>query len=97
MLKRINNKSVCGPNFTVRVTNIHQIEYIEDGKIASIEIEGGINDQGQVEWLVYAKTFRGWMPPHDAEKLIVKEIERILENVSQSLNMLDMRHKIVWQ
>ena len=59
MLHKISNKLVRGAHFTVAVPDIHKVEYAEAGKVAVIEIEGGTSEPGQVDWLVYARTFQG--------------------------------------
>jgi hypothetical protein len=95
MLKKISNKSVRGPYFTVTVPDVHKVEYNEAGKVATVEIEGGTSELGQVDWLVYVRTFHGWLPPHESEEISVEKRRQILENVSQALSMLEMPHKIV--
>ena len=95
MLQKINNKSVRGTYFTVTVTDIHKVEYAEGGKIAVIEIEGGMSEPKQVDWLIYAQTFRGWLPPHESEEIGDDKRKQILANVSNSLSILEMPHKIV--
>jgi len=95
MLQKINNKSVRGPNFTVTVPDIHKVEYVEGGKAAVIEIEGGTRGPDQFDWLIYARTFRGWLPPHESEGIGADKRRQILENVSRSLSVLGMRHKII--
>jgi hypothetical protein len=95
MLQKISNKSVRGPGFTVTVPDIHKVEYTEAGKVAVIEIEGGTSKPGQVDWLVYAQTFRGWLPPHESEDIGNEKRRQILENVGKSLSALGMPHRIV--
>lgn len=94
MLQKVSNKSVRGPHFTVTVPNIHKVEYAEGEKLATVEIEGGMTAPSQVDWLVYAQTFRGWLPPHESEEIGEKR-RQILQNVSQALLILGMPHKIV--
>jgi len=95
MLHKTSNKSVRGHYFSVTVPNIHRVEYVEGEKTALIEIEGGTNELGQVDWLIYSKTFCGWLPPHESEGIESNKRKQILENVSQSLSMLGMPHKII--
>jgi hypothetical protein len=95
MLQKISNKSVRGPNFTVTVPDVHKVEYAEGGKVATVEIEGGVTEPGQVDWLVYAQTFQGWLPPHESEEINSEKRGQILQNVSQALSILQMPHKIV--
>ncbi len=95
MLQKITNKSVRGPNFTVTVPDIHKVEYAEGGKVATVEIEGGMTTPGQVDWLVYAQTFHGWLPPHDSEEINGEKQRQILQDVSQALSILGMPHKMI--
>jgi hypothetical protein len=95
MLQKINNKSVRGAYFNVIVPDIHKVEYTEAGKIAVFEIEGGTGKHGQVDWLIYAQTFLTWMAPHESESISPEKRRQILENVSQSLTLLGMPHKIM--
>ena len=98
MLQKIDNNSVRGPYFTVTIPDIRTLVYSEGGKIAVIEIEGGgIDEPREVEWLVYAQTFRGWLPPHELVEISNEKRRQILENVSESLMTLGMAHKIVEQ
>jgi len=95
MLQRINSKSVQGPYFTVTIPDIHTVEYAEAGKVATIEIEGGMSRPGQVDWLVHARTFSGWLPPHESEEVTADKLKQILGNIGQALSMLGMPHRIV--
>jgi len=95
MLQKINNKSVRGPNFTVTVPDVHKVEYAEGGKVAVVEIEGGMTEPGQVDWLVYAQTFHRWLPPHELEEIDGEKRRQILQNVSQALSILGTPHKVV--
>jgi hypothetical protein len=95
MLQKITNKSVRGPNFTVTVPDVHKVEYAEGGKIATIQIEGGMTTPRRVDWDVYAQTFSGWLPPHESEEINGEKRRQILQNVSQALLILGMPHKIV--
>lgn len=95
MLQKISNKSVRGPNFTVTVPDVHKVEYAEGPKVATVEIEGGMTEPGQVNWLVYAQTFHGWLPPNESEEINGEKRGQILQNVSQSLSILGMPHTLV--
>jgi immunity protein 74 of polymorphic toxin system len=95
MLYKTDNKSVRGPHFTVTIPDIHKVEYSESGKVATIEIEGGTSEPGQVDWLVYAQTFQGWLPPHESEEITAEKRRQILKDVSEALSMLGMPHKII--
>ena len=95
MLQKISNKSVRGPNFIVTVPNVHKVEYEEDGKVATIEIEGGMTRPGEVDWLVYAQTFHGWLPPYESEEINGEKRKQILQNVSDALSLLGMPYKVV--
>lgn len=96
MYQILNNKSVKGPDFVVTVRGIHNVDYVESGKTATIEIEGGTPEPGQIEWLIYAQTLRSWASPHDSERLDTAKRNEILENVRKSLSMLAMPSKIIW-
>jgi hypothetical protein len=96
MLKKVSNKFVqssCG--FTVKVPNIHHIEYIEGCKMLKIDIEGGTSPTGEVDWLVYSDTMTGWLSPHQWEVISKEERDNIIRNVSKCLDILGMKHRIV--
>ena len=95
MLQKINNKSVRGQYFTITVPDVHRVEYTEAGRVATVEIEGGMSEPGRVDWLVYVRTFTGWLPPHEAEAINAEKRRQILENMSQALETLGMPHKMV--
>jgi hypothetical protein len=40
VLKKVDNSTVRGTWFTVRVLGIHHVEYSEGGRVATVEIEG---------------------------------------------------------
>lgn len=94
-LKRISNKEVIGPAFSVFVPTIHQIRYSEGDHITTIEIEGGESADGAIEWSVYSKTLTGWQPPYQEDDLPAGKRSEILRNVSRSLDLLEMPHQIV--
>ncbi len=95
MLQKISNKSVRGPYFTVTVPDVHNVQYSEGVKVATLEIEGGTTEASQVDWLVYAQTFHGWLPPHESEEINAVRRRQILQNVSQALSKLGMPHTLV--
>ena len=97
MLQKITNKeqTVRGPNFTVTVLDVHKVKYDEGGKLAMIQIEGGMTVPGQVDWFVYAQIFHGWLPPHESEEINGEKRGQILQNVSQAFSILGMPHKII--
>src|SRR5262249_36334166 len=95
MLQIINNHSVRGQYFTVTVPDIHKVEYTEAGKLAIIGIEGEKNKPGQVDWVVYVRTFSGWLSPHEFEEISADKRKQILDNVSQALSLLGMPHQMV--
>lgn len=95
MLQKINNKLVRGQYFTITVPDVHKVEYTEAGRVATVEIEGGMSEPGQVDWLVYVRTLTGWLPPHEAEEMSAEKRRQILENISQALSTLGMPHKMV--
>lgn len=95
MLQKISNKLVRGQYFTVTVPDVHKVEYSEARRIATIEIEGGMSKPGQVDWLIYVRTFHGWLPPHESENISSEKRRQIIENVSQALSTLGMPHKMI--
>ena len=94
MLTKIDNKTVQGNGFTMTVPNIHEIRYSEGDKTLAVEIEGGTNEKGEIEWDIYSSTIRGWLPPHQLESLSYEDKQRILHNISDSLKLLGMKHRI---
>lgn len=95
MLTQISNKEVHGPTFSVVVPNIHQIRYKEGSHVAVVEIEGGMDEGGEVNWLLYQETLKGWEPPHEMEEIAENKRAEVLSNVSQSLSVLEMPHELV--
>lgn len=64
----ISNKRVqSGSGFVVRISYVHQIEYINNDKIVIIEIGGGINSAGDIDYVIYSHTMMRWLPPHHWE------------------------------
>ena len=94
MFQRISNKEIHGLAFTVFVPNIHQIRYTEDRHIALIEIEGGTSKDGQVDWLIYRETLRGWEPPFEKDEFSTEKRAEVLSRISESLTILEMPHKL---
>lgn len=94
MLHRISNKEVHGPTFTVFVPNIHKVRYTEGVHVATVEIEGGVGKDGQVNWLVYQDTLRGWESPHELDELSLSKHTEILSRISESLAELEMPHEL---
>jgi hypothetical protein len=95
MLIQISNKEVHGPTFSVAVPNIHQVRYKEGSRVAVVEIEGGMEEGGEVNWLLYQETLKGWEPPHEMEEMSENKRAEVLSNVSQSLTILEMPHELV--
>lgn len=95
MLKRLDNKTIQGPGFIIRVPDIHHVEYVEGEKIASIGIEGGLGPDNRVNWDVYSETLRGWEKPYQNIEMDRAKYEEILNRLGKSLDLLDMRHVIV--
>jgi hypothetical protein len=95
MLNRIDNRRVRGPGFTVTVSGIHHVEYSEEDKTAVVEIEGGRGTSQEVNWLVYSETLRGWEPPHQEEVMQPLKRAWVLSKISESLDLLEMPHRIV--
>lgn len=95
MIKKISNREVRGSNFTILVQGIHQIRYIGNDRVALIEIEGGLNKNGEVNWLVYKETLKGWEPPHEMDKMTENDRMEIFINISKSLALLEMPHKFL--
>lgn len=95
MLQRLDNKTVCGSNFEVHIPNIHWGEYTEGEMIARVEIEGGVGPDGEINWLIYAETLRGWERPHESSEMSKAKRKEILSNISLSFDLLSMPHEIV--
>ena len=94
MLTKLDNKTVQGRGFTTTVPNIHEIRYSESDKTITVEIEGGRDEKGEIEWDVYSSTMRSWLPPHQLEPFSYEDKQRILHNISDSLSLLGMKHRI---
>jgi hypothetical protein len=96
MLRRLNNKTVCGAASVVFVPHhIHHIRYTEGEKVACVEMEGGNGPDNQVNWLIYSRTLRGWEHPSENEEMPELKRQEILGNLSKSLDLLAMPHQIV--
>jgi hypothetical protein len=93
MLERVSNREVRGERCVVTVDGIHIVRYSEDGRSAHIDIEGGTDAQGRINWAVYAATLRGWDEPR--EPMSAEDRDRVLDTISRSLDLLDMTHIIV--
>lgn len=96
MLKKINNKTVhSSEGYVVTVPSIHKVEYSDGKRLAFLEIEGGMSESGDVDWLVYSDTLKGWEAPHDIDEMNDRDHQEILSRISECLDLLDMPHKIV--
>jgi hypothetical protein len=96
MLRKIDNKTVESPQgYIVRVIDIHYAEYSEGSKTAIVEIEGGINESGIVDWSIYRKSLKGWNTPFDDIKMTADEQKTIVDRISECLKLLGMQHKVV--
>ena len=95
MLRKVSNKEVRGPSFSISVPDIHRVLYSEGAKVASVGIEGGTNSKGEVNWLVYSQTLRAWEAPHQMDEMSPKKRAEILDHISQAMNLLEMPHEIV--
>jgi len=95
MLQRLNNKTVVGPTFVVSVPDIHRVRYTEGERVAQVEIEGGAGPNSQVDWLIYSETLCAWESPHGNTEMPLAKRDEILLNISKSLDLLAMPHKVV--
>ena len=93
MLERVSNREVRGERCLVTVDGVHIVRYSEDGRSAHVDIEGGTDSQGRINWAVYASTLTGWDDP--PEPMSADDRHRVLDTISRSLALLDMAHIIV--
>jgi hypothetical protein len=93
MLRQISNKEVIGTSFTVIVQNIHQIRYTENNHSAIIQIEGGEDYNGNVDWVIYQATLQNWEPPYDTDALTIDKRVEIFSRISESLTVLGMPYR----
>jgi len=93
MLRRVSNKEVHGPDFSVLVPSIHQVLYRQGERVAVVEIEGGVDANGKVNWLLYQETLRSWDPPHSHHEMSANQREEILSAIRKSMDLLDMPHE----
>jgi hypothetical protein len=95
MLQQLDNKTVRGPSFVVSVPDIHQARYAEGEKVACVEIEGGPGPGNEINWLIYSETLLGWEHPHEDVEMATSKREEILTNISKSLDLLAMPHRVL--
>lgn len=95
MLNRVTNKLVCGTGFEIYVPDIHRVLYKEGEHSAVIEIEGGTDGDGRVNWLVYEESLRGWEPPNESEVMSADKRVEILSRVGEAFKLLDMPFRCV--
>jgi hypothetical protein len=94
MLKKFDNRTVKGEWFTVHVDGIRAVEYREAGKSVRVEIEGGESAPREVDWVIYAKTFRD-TTAIDTEGEDASTRTEIVKRISAALDVLGMPYKIV--
>jgi hypothetical protein len=95
MLRKIDNKTIeSSEGYTVRYIDIHYLEYSEGSKTATVEIEGGVNESGDVDWLLYRNSLKGWNAPFDEIIMTEDQHNTIIERISECLKMLGMKHKV---
>lgn len=91
-MKKLDNKTVIGDGFRIVVPDIHRVLYVDDKHEATIEIEGGINDN-KVDWFVYTSTLSSRI--NDDQAFIFEKRELILQRISCALDILDMPHRMI--
>ncbi len=94
MLSKLDNRTVqSSAGFLVTVPERNKICYHEKGRKLSVEIEAGFDERGELDWAIYSETIK-WAPPHDLEPIAAEDKSRILANISRSLDVLEMKHKV---
>jgi hypothetical protein len=94
-LRRVSNKEVQGSGFSVRVPNVHEVWYERGETVATVEIEGGVDASGMVNWLIYKDTLKERDEPGLDRGLSANQREQILSDITKSLLVLGMPHRCV--
>lgn len=95
MLHKISNKAVQGPDFTVLVSDVHEVIYEDAEGSYTVEIEGGnMGGRRYADWLIYGETLmcKAGMNP---TVLTQQKRRKILKDMSDSLTVLGMAHEII--
>lgn len=95
MLRRSSSKEVRGAGFAVTVVDIHRVQYVAGDHVATVDIEGGADADGQVNWMVYGATLASWAAPYEMEDFAAETQATILARISTALTVLDMPHQVV--
>jgi hypothetical protein len=95
MLRKIDNKTVeSSEGYSVRVIDIHYAEYSEGSRIAIVEIEGGMNESGDVDWSIYRGSLKDWEAPFDDGRMTDDERKAIINRICECLKVLGMQYKV---
>ena len=86
--KKVNQDKVIGPGFEVDVSGASPstfcVNYRDVDCRATAEIEGGINESGRHDWVIYSETLTFTHEPEgfaEKEKLKAKILERMMEGM----------------
>ena len=81
--------------WTVQVPSIHEVTYTEGGKTLSMEIEGGMEEPGVVDWYVYIPNPCSWREPYELEYIDNEEMVEIQKRIAEALEALEMKYKFL--
>ena len=92
-LRKIKNDTIEGNGFTLTIPGIEELVYIEGDQKLNVYIEGGIKN-GIVHWHIYWSTVNSWSKPHQEKLLTEVDRNRILNNITDGLKLLNLSYEI---
>jgi hypothetical protein len=92
VIKIIDDKTVeSSLGWTIVISSIDSLQYQEQGKTISLEIEDYPDEMGELEWTIYVPTNCKWQ---DTDEIISQEkVDKIIERISLAFWKLDMKIK----
>lgn len=89
MIEKTGPSSVrSDTGFEIKFAGFHKMEYHEGERILSVEIERG-QQMG-----VYVSGITEWLPPNQRIPLTKVDKHRIIENIKDALNLLEIQYEL---
>ena len=90
MFKKLDNNTVqSSEGYLVATLSIWKARYSDSDKEAIVQIEGGRDESGNLEWSIYSRTLSG------NRFLSKSEAREILNRISHGLTFLGMPNQVV--
>jgi hypothetical protein len=92
IIKIIDDKTVeSSLGWTIVISSIDSLQYQEQGKTISLEIEDYPDEMGELEWTIYVPTNCRWQGTD--ETIDQEKMDEIIKRISLAFWKLDMKIK----